>query len=213
MIKKKLFFLLFLFALISPSWVQARLVIDGSSEFHQKVNHYIKDARNCSDHLEKLINAVVNSSKIIKITPITDDPLTWHASGEKTRSHTEAIDDLLRGSGRKTKTKAVIYINEDRITLNHKTYNRGTLIHEFVHALDLANGKYHGDYIIREKRAVFFQNIWRKTHQKALRSSYHGRFKTLEYQNAVASGKIKQFVEHYYSNNDIPDRKTMNEIN
>lgn len=192
------------FVVFCSSYTQANVLIDGSSDFKRKVNFYLNDAKNSSIYLKELVKTAANSSRTIRITPITDNPSTWHANGKKSRSHTEALDSQRRGTERNTSTNSVIYINENRITLNHKTYKSGTLIHELVHALDLANGKYHRDYSIREKRAVFFQNIWRQSHGKKLRSDYHGRFKTLEYQNAVASGKVKQFVKHYFVNNDLP---------
>jgi len=107
-------------------------------------------------------------------------------------SHIKALDNKSRSAERNTPTNSIIYINTNRITRTHKTYNSGTLIHEIVHATDLANGNYHSSYPIREKRAVFFQNIWRNTHSKELRTSYHGRFETNEYQKSKNAGELMQ---------------------
>lgn len=186
------------------SLIKAELVIDGSNDFKIKVEKNLSDARSSSSYLAILIQNIENSYSTITVKPITDNPSTWHTSEDKSRSHTKALDNKSRGTERNTATNSIIYINAHRITQTHKTYNSGTLIHELVHAYDLANGQYHSDYPIREKRAVFFQNIWRDTHSKELRAEYHGRFETNEYQEAKKLGKLNQFVKYYYAHNDVP---------
>lgn len=202
--KKIIYTILLLFTVNYSSHVDAGLVIDGPNNFKRKVNTNLYEAKSSSTYLVKLIQSIKNSPSTITIKPITNDQSTWHKSGKKSRSHTKALDSKSRGAARNTATNSIIFINTNRITKTHKTYNSGTLIHEIVHALDLANGKYHGSYPIREKRAVFFQNIWRNAHSKKLRTDYHGRFETTEYQNAKKSGKLKQFVNYYFTHNDIP---------
>lgn len=197
--------MLLLFIVSYSSLIKANLVIEGSKTFKEKVNTYLSEAKRSSIHLAKLIQNIEKlSSSTITIRPITNDQSTWHKSGKKSRSHTDALDDMRRGAARNTAANSVIYINTNRITQTHKTYNSGTLIHEIVHASDLANGKYHSSYPIRERRAVFFQNIWRSTHAKKLRTDYHGRFETDDYQKAINLGTLKQFVSHYYEYNDTP---------
>lgn len=196
--------LLILFIVIYSSHINADLVIEGSSDFKRNVKTNLSEAGSSSTYLAKLIQNIKSSSSTITIKPITNDQSTWHKSGEKSRSHTKALDNKSHGAERNTLTNSIIYINTNRITRTHKTYNSGTLIHEIVHASDLANGKYHSSYTIREKRAVFFQNIWRNTHSKKLRTDYHGRFETNDYQNAKKAGELMQFVQHYFAYNDIP---------
>lgn len=202
--KKIIYTILLLFIFNYSSHVNAGLVIDGPNDFKRKVNANLSEANSSSIYLAKLIQSIKSSPSTITIKPITNDQSTWHKSGKKSRSHTKALDSKSRGAARNTPTNSIIFINTKRITKTHKTYNSGTLIHEIAHASDLANGKYHGDYPIREKRAVFFQNIWRDAYSKKLRTDYHGRFETIEYQNAKKSEKLKQFVNYYFAHNDIP---------
>ncbi len=194
--------LLFIINPVPPA--KADIVIEGSNIFKEKVKSNLSAARRSSKHLARLIQRIDNSSSTITIKAITNDPSTWHKSGKKSRSHTKALDDLKRGAERSAATSSIIYINKNRITQTHKTYNSGILIHEIVHASDLANGKYHHSYPIREKRAIFFQNIWRDTHSKKLRTDYHRRFETTEYQQAKKAGELNKFVKYYFSYNDIP---------
>lgn len=196
---------LFLLFIIQYSvFSNASLIIQGSSGFKAKVNTNLAEARRSSPHLSKLIQNIERSSSTITIKPVTNDKSTWHKSGKKSRSHTKAQDNLSRGAARNSATDSIIYINTNRITQTHKSYTSGTLIHELVHAHDLANGKYHGTYPVREKRAVFFQNIWRDSHSRALREDYHGRFETGEYRKARQSGNIDTFVYHFFEYNNTP---------
>lgn len=199
----RLLLITFLSILICAN-AQARVVVEGPPDFTAKVRANLSHAKQLSTYLRQLISAAEGSSKQISIRPITDDPKTWHYSGKKSRSHTEANDDKKRGRPRVSPTDAIIFINEHRIIKTHKSYRSGTLIHELVHAVDLVKGNYNGDYVIREKRAVFFQNIWRDKLGKSLRKSYHKRFSTDEYQNAIRDGGVTYFVRHYLSNNDLP---------
>ena len=128
----------------------------------------------------------------------------WHPDGDPERSHTRVAKGQSKAKKRQRPVDAIIYVNVKRITPSHKSYSRGTLMHELVHALDLASGRYHDDYVIREKRAVFFQNIWRMSHSVRLRSHYHQKFKTPEYQQALDAGLINEFVEYFFKYNDLP---------
>lgn len=190
--------------IVFSSYSDAKLLIGGDNAFKKNVSNYLAEASRNSNRLSKLIAYAKNSPKTIRINPITNDPATWHTSGEKSRSHTEAIDNKKRGHERRMPTDAVVFINVNRIDPNHKSYKNGTLIHELAHAVDLANGKYNGDYKIREKRAVFFENIWRHFNGKKLRTDYHGRFPTTEYQEAIANRTIDKFVRFYFADSGIP---------
>ena len=196
--------ILFLFLVNYSGLINAEILIDGSSDFEIKVITHLYEAKNSSPYLAQLIGRIQSSSSTITIKPITNDRSTWHKSGKKSRSHTKALDNKSRGAERNTATNSIIYINKNRINQNHKSYRSGTLIHELVHAYDLANGKYNRKYPIREKRAIFFQNIWRDTHSKKLRTHYHRRFETKEYQRAKNADKLNQFFEYYFTHNDLP---------
>lgn len=193
----------FLFIVIISKNLSAEIIIKGSSEFKSKVNSHLAEAKNSSPYIYKIIDALETSSAKTTISPITDDKSTWHRSGKKSRSHTKPLDSRSRGAERNTPTNSIIYINVNRITRAHRTYKSGTLVHELVHAYDLAAGLYHNDYSIREKRAVFFQNIWRDKKGKSLRTNYHDRFDTLEYQNSKKQGVMERFVEYYFNHNNL----------
>lgn len=201
----KLLFLMVAVTLMS-SHSEAKIIVDDTIK--KPVNDYLLEAKAMSEHLARLITFAEQSDKRIFIKPMTEDRETWHYSGNKLRSHTEAMDNKRRGRARKNPTDAIIYINVDRVLPSEKTYKRGTLIHELVHALDLVMGKYHHNYLVREKRAIFFQNIWREAHNKTLRSHYHNRFKTKEYQKALKKDEVDGFVDYYFKHNDVPPRKS-----
>lgn len=189
----------------TTQFAQAIIIPAGENPaFNNLVRSYLAQAKQKSPYLNDLIRAVETTPSVIYIFPITDDQKTWHSSGDQTRSHTDARDGKSRGAARSTATDSYVYINPDRVDPNNRTFGRGTLVHELVHALDLAKGQYNTDYMVREKRAVFFENIWRESHGHSLRDSYSGRFPTQEYQSKKASGRIAQFVDYYYRKNDIP---------
>lgn len=197
--------IIFLIFIINYSaFTNAKIVVEGSNNFKIKVTGNLIEAKNNSVYLSQLIQKIKKSSSTVTIKAITNDKSTWHKSGKKSRSHTKALDNKNRGAARDVATNSIIYINKNRITKTHKSYSSGTLIHELVHAADLANGKYHSSYPVREKRAVFFQNIWRRTHARKLRADYHNRFVTNEYQKAKKSGGVKRFVNYYFEHNDVP---------
>lgn len=181
------------------------IIINNSPQsFWIKVLDTLADAKACSPYLAELLEKLENSPVKISIKPVTSDPSTRHRDGSRTRSHTKPLDGKGRRGARNSPTSSEIYIYTKRITKNHRSYKSGTFVHELVHAYDLATGNYHSDHEIREKRAIFFQNIWRKAHSKSLRSNYHQRFDTTEYQDAEDSGVIDKFIKYYYSHNDIP---------
>lgn len=189
---------------IFPSTSFGLIEVSGMDKFERKVHRYLARGKKVSVHTRELIEALERSPMVLRIKPITSDPDTWHRNGDPTRSHTRR---LRARSGKKKKhhtVGAVIHINEKRVSRSNGSYTRGTLIHELVHALDLVSGRYHDDVVIREKRAVFFQNIWRQAHDKALRTHYHSKFDTLEYQQAADRGEISRFVDYYFKYNDLP---------
>ena len=194
----------FLSILCVPSVCNATVEINGDSAFKNNVRQALTEAQKTLE-ISKLIAVAQQAGKRVIIRPITNDTSTWHYSGKKSRSHTEAIDNKQRGIAREKPTAAVIYMNPNRVKPTHKSYRSGVLFHELAHAVDLVQGNYHGDYRIRERRAVFFQNIWRAQKGKSLRTKYHDRFDTLDYQKYKASGDLYWFVDFYLKNNDLPN--------
>ncbi len=202
MMKSAVGFLILFF--LFPSVLQAQFEIAGNDGFIMQIKAYLSHAKNMSTYLQRLINEAESTPATITMKPITDDQATWHRNGEKFRSHTEALDDKGVGTARSKHTDSVIFINTDRIDPNHNSYKNGTLIHEIVHALDLAAGHYNGEYQTREKRAVFFENIWRDRFGKRLRSHYHHKFATTDYQSAKANQSLDDFVNHYFISDNLP---------
>ena len=182
----------------------AALKIEGPTLFREQVNQVLEMASERSLHLHRLIDSLVANPVLVTVLPITDDPVTWHHSGNRSRSHTRPLDSLSRSEQRNRPTASVVYLNPSRIRPSHRSFARGTLAHELVHAFDLATGRYHGDYVVRERRAVLFQNLWRDALAVSPRFDYHGRFATLEFQIAKRRGNLTRLVDHYFSANDLP---------
>lgn len=172
--------------------------------FNNQVRDYIAAAKETSPYLFNLIRIAETLPNVIYVFPITDNEDTWHYSGNRNRSHTDPRDSKRRGAARNTPTDSYIFIVPGLIDPNDHNYGRGTLVHELVHAVDLAKGLYNREYPLREKRAGFFENIWREAHDYPLRTNYADRFPVIEYQVAKSAGGIEDFIEHYYNNNDVP---------
>lgn len=173
-------------------------------QFTNDVNALLGALESSNPDLSRFIEQARRSPAQIIISPITDDPATWHEDGDRTRSHTEPLDGKPKNLGRSVSTNSVIYLNPKRIDSKERSFEEGTLVHELIHALDFAYGRYDARYEIRERRAVFLQNLWKDLSGYRLRESYHGRFSTLDYQNAKRSGKIRDYIEHILTRSDLP---------
>jgi hypothetical protein len=125
---------------------------------------------------------------------------------EKLRSHTDPSDTKARGAERDTMTGSTIFINPLRLNLT----DGGTFVHELVHARDLAYGLYNSNVKIRERRAVFFENMWRDEQGELLRPKYRGKYATLDYQKAVQADKdghpngVAAVTAYLLFHNDFP---------
>lgn len=71
-----------LFIVNYSSHANAKLIIDGSSDFKRKIYNNLSDAKNTSIYLAKLIRSIKASPSTITIKPITNDVSTWHKSGK-----------------------------------------------------------------------------------------------------------------------------------
>ena len=76
--------------------------------------------------------------------------------------------------------------------------------HELVHAHDIAYGQYARENPVRERRAVFMQNVWRARLGTPLRPTYHGRFDTLDYQDALRRGTLSELEDYIFNRSDFP---------
>jgi hypothetical protein len=46
--------------------------------------------------------------------------------------------------------------------------------------------------------------VWRHQVGSPLRTSYHGRFPTLDYQEAVGHGKVAEYARYIFTGSDFP---------
>jgi hypothetical protein len=135
---------------------------------------------------------------------MTDDRSTWSNDGDPDRGHTEPADGRPKREGRTKPTDATVYIPLSALEPGASRWKSGLLVHELVHALDLATGRYNRDYTIRERRATFMQNLWRTHVGFKLRVSYHGRFATLDYQYASRHAAIDRYADFVFTRADFP---------
>ena len=87
---------------------------------------------------------------------------------------------------------AAIYLTLVNVNPYWSESKRGMLPHELVHAVDIVYGRLHPDRLVRERRAVFMDNVWRDTHGWLISERYFdgkiASFETLEYQRAKKQG-------------------------
>ncbi len=189
-----------------PATLNAQIEILGDESFKIQVQKCLEEGKVVSAHIKRLIETAENAAVVIKIRPISDDPATFHKRAKKdAKCRTVPSDKAKPDLARSEPTGATIYLRGGSVDPGNKAYNKGNTMHELALAVDLATGHYHADQNIREKRAVFFQNIWRDAHDKSLRNRFSGTCTTEEYAKAKANGQIDQFVAHYFSENDLPD--------
>jgi hypothetical protein len=85
------------------------------------------------------------------------------------------------------------------------SHKAGVFVHELTHAIDLAYGRYNKTATVRERRAVFMQNVWRARIGNTLRTSYHDSFPTLDYQEAVRKGAVDEYARYIFTRSDFPE--------
>jgi hypothetical protein len=177
-----------------------------SSDFYRKLRAAL-DALGRSDslHIRQLHAAVAVAPGTIHFREMTDDPSTWSSDGDPNRGHTNPADRRTKRDGRAAPTDAAVFVPRAALEIGGPRWPSGLLVHELVHALDLASGRYNRDYRVRERRATFMQNVWRSHVGSRLRTSYHGEFATLDYQYAARHGTIAQYAEYIFTRADFPD--------
>jgi hypothetical protein len=161
--------------------------------------------RSDEPNMRRLHAAVAAAPGRIRFREMTDDPATWSSDGDPDRGHTEPDDGRPKREGRSRPTDATIFVPRSALEPGSARWKSGLLVHELVHALDLATGRYNRNYVLRERRAVFVQNLWRRHVGFRLRDSYHGKFPTLDYQFASQRGTVPEYLNYLYTRNDFPD--------
>jgi hypothetical protein len=154
--------------------------------------------------LRRLLEAVRASPAAIRIRPITDDRATWSSDGDRSRGHTEPDDRRPKREGRSRPADATVFIPPDAVDPGASHWRTGVLVHELTHALDLANGRYSPEVTVRERRATFMQNAWRHHIGSGARTSYHGQFPTLDYQEAVRTKSVDEYARYIFTRSDFP---------
>ena len=201
--------LLALTMMLATQSAVAALVTDapafGNPRFYEKLQAALAALERSGDpHIRRLHAAVVAAPGTITFRQMTDDPGTWSNDGDSNRGHTEPNDSRPKREGRTKPTNATVFLPQSAVEPGTPRWKSGLLVHELVHALDLASGRYNRDYIVRERRAVFMQNIWRQHVGYKLRVSYHGQFDTMDYQDASRSGATADCLRYIFTTADFP---------
>jgi hypothetical protein len=195
---------------LAPWSAVAALKADGTStsgdpRFHDQLQDALAELqRSGNPAIRQLYAAVAASPATIAFRQMTDDPATWSNDGNPDRGHTEPDDGRPKREGRTRPTNATIFVPRSAVEPGSSRWKSGLLAHELVHALDLTSGRYNRDYTVRERRAVFIQNIWREHVGHPLRVSYHRAFATLDYQYASAHGQVTEYLHYLFSRADFP---------
>jgi len=177
----------------------------GSATFDRRVQEALATlARSEDSAIRQLHAAVVAAPATIRIRPINDDRATWGTAGDRNRGHTEPADARPKNEGRTRPANAIIYVPPSAVQPGSASWRSGMFVHELVHALDLAYGRYNRDSTVRERRAVFLQNVWRARLGHSLRASYHGRFATVDYQDATRRGTVTELTRYIFTRPDLP---------
>lgn len=181
--------------LTGPAWAKIEIIeAAGEPFFEHGVEAHLKAFAAWPDPLiQRLYKAVAESRKTVWIGPVTKDPATRHVSGSPTRWNTKDLDD----------DNVALYIPARDLGVGNKKLD--VLIHEFVHAYDRVAFKHKNPSgEIRERRAVFFQNVFRDRAGKKLRNDYRGRFATEEYQKARSEHRVGEAAKYLFEHNDLP---------
>jgi hypothetical protein len=192
---------------LAPGLAGAGLTVahSGDPSFHARVVAALAALEKSEDAAIRQLHAAVRAApSSITIRQITDDSATWHRDGDPDRGHTDPADGKPKSRGRTTPTAAIVFIPASAVDPRKARWHGGLFVHELVHALDLAYGRYHRDYTVRERRAVFLQNVWRARLGFSLRTSYHGRFATLDYQDAARRGSLERYARYVFTRADFP---------
>ncbi len=173
--------------------------------FYRNLSAMLDSLAQSSDPvIRRLHDAAAAAPGAIRFREMTDDPATWSSDGDPQRGHTEPDDGRPKREGRSAPTDATVFVPPAALEVGSPRWRSGLLVHELVHALDLASGRYNRDYKVRERRASFMQNVWRHDVGSRLRVTYHGRFATVDYQVAAQQGAIAAYANYIFTRADFP---------
>jgi hypothetical protein len=173
--------------------------------FYEQLRAMLVELSRSEDPILRRLHETARASPAaIRVRPMTDDRSTWNSDGSRTRAHTEPDDRQPKSAGRDKPSDATIFLPPEAVEPGKGFWKSGTLVHELTHAIDLANGRYNPAVAIRERRATFMQNVWRGHTGAALRTSYHGRFPTLDYQEALRRGALEEYARYIFTRSDFP---------
>jgi len=177
----------------------------GNPGFYRQLDSALATLEKSGDpHIRDLLAALRAAPGRITIRQMTGDPSTWSNQGDPDHGHTNPGDGRPKNSDRSAPASATTFVPLSALQTGHGQWKNGVLVHELVHALDLATGHWNGDSSVRERRATFMQNLWRRDVGAPLRESYHGRFATLDYQHAAREGTITEYVGYILTRSDFP---------
>ncbi len=155
---------LFLIAMATPVLSRAAVQIDSTdADFTKKVQAELESMRTGTRGIaaKSLVARLDASTATTTVKVLGLDESTWHPNDHRgTRSHVVAADTRIRGSERRKPTSAILYLHKTRIDPSFSLFKLGTFVHELSFAADLNEGKFSGDFKIREKRATFYRNGW-----------------------------------------------------
>jgi hypothetical protein len=173
--------------------------------FYEQLRAMLAELSRSRDPLVRRLHDTAKASPAaIHVRPMTDDRSTWNSDGTRTRGHTDPDDKRPKNEGRDKPSDATVFVPAEAVVPGMGSWKSGTLVHELTHAIDLANGRYNPEVSVRERRATFMQNVWRSHTGAALRTSYHGRFPTLDYQEALRRGVVEEYAHHIFTRSDFP---------
>lgn len=202
-----------LFAIFLSAWVcaaTAGLVTEppagvDAPRFYAQLRTMLAELSRSKDPiLRRLYETATASPAEIHVRPMTDDRSTWNSDGTRTRGHTELDDRRPKSAGRDKPSDATMFLPPEAVEPGQGFWKSGTLVHELTHAIDFANGRYNSKAAVRERRATFMQNVWRSHTGATLRTSYHGRFPTLDYQEALRRGALEEYARYIFMRADFP---------
>ncbi len=160
-------------------------------EFHRSVIAGLLAMRDKSPHLAQLLRAAQDAPFPIAVRPTMEDPSTF-AGRDPYRPHARSVGPRSVGPGGVIGHPAAIYLTLANVNPYWSESKRGMLPHELVHAVDIVYGRLHPDRLVRERRAVFMENVWRDTHGWLISERYFdgkiASFETFEYQRAKKQG-------------------------
>jgi hypothetical protein len=192
-----------------PAAAAAGLVTDAPNgvnepKFYENLRAMLDQLSKSKDPIiRELYETAKNAPASIHFRPMTDDRSTWNSDGTRTRAHTEPDDKRPKREGRSKPTGATVFVPPNAVDPAN-AHKSGVLVHELTHAIDLAYGRYNKTAAVRERRAVFIQNVWRARVGGPLRTSYHDRFPTLDYQEAERRSAIDEYVRYIFTRSDFP---------